>query len=109
MVVDAPNGAHAIDREELRRALLTSSTKRRLAELSSLQHRFAQNCEYSSVRYNFQKTDMFFQHFYLRMSAIFLISFLKPTHFMTTEIRGTQSNSHSLLYYKHRLERMRWQ
>ncbi|KAF2012274.1 ARM repeat-containing protein [Aaosphaeria arxii CBS 175.79] len=38
MAVDGVNGSHTIDREKLHRALKTSSTKRRIAELSGLQH-----------------------------------------------------------------------
>ncbi|KAF2108659.1 armadillo-type protein [Lophiotrema nucula] len=40
MATNGANGAHAIDREELRRGLVTSSTKRRISELSGLQHQF---------------------------------------------------------------------
>jgi hypothetical protein len=36
----------ATRREELRHGLITSSTKRRTAELSGLQHRVADNCEF---------------------------------------------------------------
>jgi hypothetical protein len=35
----------ATKREELRHGLITSSTKRRITELSGLQHRIADNCE----------------------------------------------------------------
>ncbi|PSN61367.1 translational activator [Corynespora cassiicola Philippines] len=38
MAVDGATKSHAIDRAELRRGLVTSSTKRRTAELSGLQH-----------------------------------------------------------------------
>lgn len=33
-------------REQLRQGLITSSTKRRTTELSGLQHRVADNCEF---------------------------------------------------------------
>jgi hypothetical protein len=38
MAVDGANSAQALDRHELRQALVTSSTKRRIAELSGVQH-----------------------------------------------------------------------
>ncbi|KAF2203113.1 translational activator [Delitschia confertaspora ATCC 74209] len=43
MAGDAPNGVHAINREDLRRALLTSSTKRRISELSNLKQQLPQD------------------------------------------------------------------
>ncbi|KAF2735399.1 ARM repeat-containing protein [Polyplosphaeria fusca] len=39
-VENGVNDTHAIDRAELRRGLITSSTKRRISELSGLQHQF---------------------------------------------------------------------
>jgi hypothetical protein len=38
MAVDGANTSQALDRHELRQALVTSSTKRRITELASLQH-----------------------------------------------------------------------
>ncbi|KAF2001392.1 ARM repeat-containing protein [Amniculicola lignicola CBS 123094] len=40
MAAAGENNSRPIDREELRRGLVTSSTKRRIAELASLQHQF---------------------------------------------------------------------
>ncbi|KAF2257769.1 ARM repeat-containing protein [Lojkania enalia] len=40
MATGGVNDTHAIDREELRRGLVTSSTKRRISELSGVQHLF---------------------------------------------------------------------
>lgn len=39
------NGAHAINRGELRRGLVTSSTKRRISELTGLQRYFEDKCK----------------------------------------------------------------
>ncbi|KAF2792098.1 translational activator [Melanomma pulvis-pyrius CBS 109.77] len=41
MAVDGANSSPALDRHEVRRALVTSSTKRRISELSGLQHQVA--------------------------------------------------------------------
>lgn len=43
MAVAGPDESHAIDREELRRGVVTSSTKRRITELAHLEHKFAQD------------------------------------------------------------------
>jgi len=44
MAVDGAS-LQAIDRDELRRGLVTSSTKRRVYELASLEHQVAGDCE----------------------------------------------------------------
>jgi hypothetical protein len=41
--------AHQIDRAELRRALVTASTKRRLSELERLQHQIADEGKLASI------------------------------------------------------------
>jgi hypothetical protein len=45
MAVDGASSAQAVDRVELRQALVTSSTKRRISELASLQHQFEDECK----------------------------------------------------------------
>lgn len=49
MAVDGASNAHAVDRTELRQALVTSSTKRRISELSGLQHQFGEDCKSHEV------------------------------------------------------------
>lgn len=49
MAVNGDARPQAMNREELRQKLITSSTKRRRAELSGLQHQVADDCEYSST------------------------------------------------------------
>lgn len=43
------NGVQALDREALRRGLLTSSTKRRIAELQTLQQRIEEEGGYTRL------------------------------------------------------------
>jgi len=50
MAVNGDVEQKATRREELRHGLITSSTKRRTTELSGLQHRIADNCEFWHVR-----------------------------------------------------------
>lgn len=47
MAVDGAGNSQAIDRDELRRGLVTSSTKRRITELSGLQHQVEDDCKYA--------------------------------------------------------------
>lgn len=49
MAVEGASDVHGIDRNELRRGLVTSSTKRRTAELSGLQHQVEGGGECESV------------------------------------------------------------
>ena len=44
MAVDGATEARTVDRNELRRALVTSSTKRRISELSGLPQQFEHDC-----------------------------------------------------------------
>jgi hypothetical protein len=44
MAVDGVSNGTGLDRAELRRAIVTSSTKRRISELSSLQHQLEDDC-----------------------------------------------------------------
>jgi|TARA_R110002003_G_scaffold2027_6_gene23917 hypothetical protein len=50
MAVNGDVDTKATQREELRHGLITSSTKRRITELSGLQHRIADGGEYLGVR-----------------------------------------------------------
>jgi hypothetical protein len=45
MAVNGDVESKAMAREELRQGLITSSTKRRITQLSSLQQRIADDCE----------------------------------------------------------------
>jgi hypothetical protein len=45
MAVNGDAESQAINRDELRQKLITSSTKRRINELSGLQHKVADDCE----------------------------------------------------------------
>lgn len=47
MAVNGDAAAQALDRDGLRQKLITSSTKRRIHELSGLQHQVANDCECS--------------------------------------------------------------
>jgi hypothetical protein len=47
MAVNGDAESQAIDRDELRQKLITSSTKRRIHELSGLQHQVTDDCECS--------------------------------------------------------------
>lgn len=45
MAVNGDVESKVMEREELRQGLITSSTKRRITQLSSLQQRIADDCE----------------------------------------------------------------
>lgn len=59
MAVDGASNALALDRDELRRALTTSSTKRRISELSGLQRQFDHDCEWHTPSFGCRLTDIF--------------------------------------------------